>query len=94
MVSVRNIHFRHKDKKDDVLKGISFNAERGSITTILDLMVQGKQRFLNVLRGYGNIIRERFILMETRLINSHSEKEQKYFPYSTGTRTSISILSI
>lgn len=51
MLSVINIHFRHRDSADDVLKGISFNAESGKITTIFGPNGSGKTTLFKCISG-------------------------------------------
>ncbi|GLI53631.1 ABC transporter ATP-binding protein [Thermodesulfovibrio yellowstonii] len=51
MLKIKEIHFRHKEKAEDVLKGISFNAEKGSITTILGPNGSGKTTLFKCIAG-------------------------------------------
>ncbi|MCS7163630.1 MAG: ABC transporter ATP-binding protein [Thermodesulfovibrio sp.] len=51
MLTVRNIYFKHKGKAEDTLKGIGFNAKRGSITTILGPNGSGKTTLFKCISG-------------------------------------------
>lgn len=51
MLSVKEIYFRHKGKAVDILKGISFNAQKGSITTILGPNGSGKTTLFKCISG-------------------------------------------
>lgn len=93
MVSVRNIHFRHKDKKDDVLKGISFNAERGSITTILGPNGSGKTTLFKCIAGLwkyykgeiyfdGNPIDKLSFRKRAKVFSMVPQEHEPPFPYS------------
>lgn len=51
MLSVKDIHFRHTTTQDDVLKGISFEAHKANITTILGPNGSGKTSLLKCIAG-------------------------------------------
>jgi len=51
MLSIKNIYFRHREKGEDILKGISFNSEKGSITTILGPNGSGKTTLFKCISG-------------------------------------------
>ncbi|MCX7857769.1 MAG: ABC transporter ATP-binding protein [Deltaproteobacteria bacterium] len=51
MLKVRDLHFRHKEGSIDVLKGISFNAPRGTITSILGPNGSGKTTLFKCISG-------------------------------------------
>jgi len=50
MLSIREIYFKHKGR-GDILKGISFNAQKGSITTILGPNGSGKTTLFKCISG-------------------------------------------
>ncbi len=54
MISIRSLCFRHKGIKEDILKGISFNAEKGNITTILGPNGSGKTTLFKCIAGLWN----------------------------------------
>lgn len=51
MLSVREIYFRHRDTSKDIIKGISFDCERGSITSILGPNGSGKSTLFKCIAG-------------------------------------------
>lgn len=51
MLEVREIYFRHKGEKRDILKGISFTAEKGFITAILGPNGSGKTTLFKCISG-------------------------------------------
>jgi len=51
MLEVREVYFKHKDQTMDVLKGISFKAEKGGLTTILGPNGSGKTTFFKCISG-------------------------------------------
>jgi len=54
MLSVKDLHFCHKGSVEEVLKGISFEARKGSITTILGPNGSGKTTLFNCISGLWN----------------------------------------
>lgn len=54
MLEVKNLFFRHKGMNRDILKGVSFLARKGSITTILGPNGSGKTTLFKCIAGLWN----------------------------------------
>jgi len=51
MLEVKGVYFKHKGQSIDVLKGVSFNAEKGGLTTILGPNGSGKTTLFKCISG-------------------------------------------
>ena len=51
MLEIKEMYFRHKNQKRDVLKNINFFAEKGKITTVLGPNGSGKSTLFKCICG-------------------------------------------
>ncbi|GLI52456.1 ABC transporter ATP-binding protein [Thermodesulfovibrio yellowstonii] len=79
MLSIKDIYFRHKDKAEDILKGISFNAEKGSITTILGPNGSGKTTLFKCIAGPWKYYRGEIYFDELSIDKLSFRKRAKIF---------------
>ncbi|MEN2994240.1 MAG: ABC transporter ATP-binding protein [Thermodesulfovibrio sp.] len=79
MLSIKDIHFRHKGIQDDILKGISFNAERGSITTILGPNGSGKTTLFKCISGVWKYYRGEILFNGKTIDRISFRKRAKIF---------------
>ncbi|MDI1472579.1 MAG: ABC transporter ATP-binding protein [Thermodesulfovibrio sp.] len=93
MLNLKEVYFRHKNQTTDVLKGISFNAEKGSITTILGPNGSGKTTLFKCITGLwkyykGEIKVDRVSIdklsfkKRARLFSVVPQEHEPPFPYS------------
>lgn len=93
MLSVKNIHFRHKTTEREVLKGISFDAQEGGITTILGPNGSGKTTLFKCITGLwkhqtGDVIVDGISVdklsfrKRARLFSVVPQEHEPPFPYS------------
>lgn len=79
MLRIKDIYFRHKDKSEDILKGISFNAEKGSITTILGPNGSGKTTLFKCIAGLWKYYRGEVYFDELSIDKFSFRKRAKIF---------------
>lgn len=79
MLSVSDIHFKHKGEQREILKGISFNAERGSITTILGPNGCGKTTLFKCIWGIWKHYKGQIIFDEKRIDGLSFRKKARIF---------------
>lgn len=79
MLTVKNICFRHKGEKEDTLKGISFNAEKGTVTSILGPNGSGKTTVFKCLLGLWEPYKGEIYIDGNRIDNLPSKKRAKVF---------------
>lgn len=79
MLGIKDIYFRHKDKAEDILKGISFNAEKGSITTILGPNGSGKTTLFKCIAGIWKYYRGEVYFDELSIDKLSFRKRAKIF---------------
>jgi len=93
MLDVKGVYFKHKDQTMDVLKGISFNAEKGGLTTILGPNGSGKTTLFKCISGLwryykgeikvdGIIIDKLSFKKRARLFSVVPQEHEPPFPYS------------
>ena len=93
MLDVKGVYFKHKDQTMDVLKGISFNAEKGGLTTILGPNGSGKTTLFKCISGVwryykgeikvdGIIIDKLSFKKRARLFSVVPQEHEPPFPYS------------
>jgi len=93
MLDVKGVYFKHKDQTLDVLKGISFNAEKGGLTTILGPNGSGKTTLFKCISGLwkyykgeiqvnGIIIDKLSFKKRARLFSVVPQEHEPPFPYS------------
>jgi len=93
MLDVKGVYFKHKDQTLDVLKGISFKAEKGGLTTILGPNGSGKTTLFKCISGLwkyykgeikvdGIIIDKLSFKKRARLFSVVPQEHEPPFPYS------------
>lgn len=93
MLSVREVYFRHKGKAEDILKGISFDAQKGSITTILGPNGSGKTTLFKCVSGLWKYYRGEIFFdknavdklsfrKRARIFSVVPQEHEPPFPYS------------
>jgi iron complex transport system ATP-binding protein len=93
MLNVKGVYFKHKDQPMDVLKGISFKAEKGGLTTILGPNGSGKTTLFKCISGLwkyykgeikvdGIIIDKLSFKKRARLFSFVPQEHEPPFPYS------------
>ncbi len=93
MLSIKNIYFRHREKGEDNLKSISFNAERGALTTILGPNGSGKTTLFKCISGLwkyyrgeiffdGKPIDKLSFRKRARIFSVVPQEHEPPFPYS------------
>lgn len=93
MLSIRSLYFRHKGRTEDILKGISFDAEKGSITTILGPNGSGKTTLFKCIAGLwkyysgeiyfnGKSIDKLSFRKKARIFSTVPQEHEPPFPYS------------
>uniref|UniRef100_A0A7V6CD55 ABC transporter ATP-binding protein n=1 Tax=Thermodesulfobacterium geofontis TaxID=1295609 RepID=A0A7V6CD55_9BACT len=93
MLEVKELYFRHKGERGDGLKGISFTAEKGSITTILGPNGSGKTTLFKCISGLwkdykgevkvdGVSIDKFSYRKRARLFSVVPQEHEPAFPYS------------
>ena len=93
MLIVKGVYFKHKDQTLDVLKGISFKAEKGRLTTILGPNGSGKTTLFKCISGLwkhykgeiqvdGIIIDRLSFKKRARLFSFVPQDHEPPFPYS------------
>lgn len=93
MISIRSLYFKHKGIQEDILKGISFNAEKGSITTILGPNGSGKTTLFKCIAGLwkyyqgeiyfdGKPIDKLSFRKRARIFSLVPQEHEPPFPYS------------
>lgn len=93
MLSIRSLCFRHKGIKEDVLKGINFDAEKGNITTILGPNGSGKTTLFKCIAGLwkyyrgeiffdGKPIDKLSFRKRTKIFSVVPQEHEPPFPYS------------
>jgi iron complex transport system ATP-binding protein len=93
MLIVKGVYFKHKDQTLDVLKGISFKAEKGGLTTILGPNGSGKTTLFKCISGLwkyykgeiqvdGIIIDRLSFKKRARLFSFVPQEHEPPFPYS------------
>jgi iron complex transport system ATP-binding protein len=93
MLEVKELYFRHKGEKRDILKGISFSAEKGFITTILGPNGSGKTTLFKCISGiwenYKGEVKVNGISIDklsyrrrARLFSVVPQDHEPAFPYS------------
>jgi len=93
MLEVKGVSFKHKGQSIDVLKGVSFNAEKGSITTILGPNGSGKTTLFKCISGLwkyykgevkvdGISIDKLSFKKRARLFSVVPQEHEPPFPYS------------
>lgn len=91
MLYIKNIFFRHKEV--DVLKGISFIAQRGNVTTILGPNGSGKTTLFKCIAGIwkyykgdiyfdDNLINDLSFKKRARIFSTVPQEHEPPFPYS------------
>jgi iron complex transport system ATP-binding protein len=93
MLDVKGVYFKHKNQTTDVLKGISFKAEKGGLTTILGPNGSGKTTLFKCISGLwkyykgeiqvnGIIIDKLSFKKRARLFSVVPQEHEPPFPYS------------
>ncbi len=93
MLEIKNLSFRHKDSKEDLLKNISFDAYKGQITTILGPNGSGKTTLFKCILGYwkpskgdiiydGSSIRDLSYSKRAKILSIVPQEHEPPFPYS------------
>lgn len=93
MLKIKEIYFRHKERKEDVLKGISFDAQGGHITTILGPNGSGKTTLFKCIAGLwhyykgevlfeGKAIDKLSFRKRARIFSVVPQEHEPPFPYS------------
>ncbi|MDW7998636.1 MAG: ABC transporter ATP-binding protein [Thermodesulfovibrio sp.] len=93
MLSIKDIYFRHKGKKEDILRGISFDAQGGNITTILGPNGSGKTTLFKCISGLwkyykgeisfnGKAIDKLSFRKRARIFSVVPQEHEPPFPYS------------
>lgn len=93
MLEVKELSFKHKGESRDVLKGISFRAEKGEITTILGPNGSGKTTLFKCISGLwkhyrgeikveGKVIDSLSFRKRARLFSVVPQEHEPPFPYS------------
>jgi len=93
MLEVKGVYFKHKEQTIDVLKGISFKAEKGGLTTILGPNGSGKTTLFKCISGLwkyykgeikvdGVSIDKLSLKKRARLFSVVPQEHEPPFPYS------------
>ncbi|MCX8034343.1 MAG: ABC transporter ATP-binding protein [Thermodesulfovibrio sp.] len=93
MLKIKDIYFRHKGKKEDILKGISFDAQGSNITTILGPNGSGKTTLFKCISGLwkyykgeisfdGKAIDKLSFRKRARIFSIVPQEHEPPFPYS------------
>lgn len=93
MLRVEELWLRHKSQGNEVLKNLSFEADKGSITTILGPNGSGKTSILKCIAGLWKNYRGRILLDgrsidglssrgRARLISFVPQEHEPTFPYT------------
>lgn len=93
MLNIKNIYFRHKDKTEEILKGISFDAQKENITTILGPNGSGKTTLFKCIAGLWKYYRGEIYFDEkpldklsfrkrARIFSVVPQEHEPPFPYS------------
>lgn len=79
MLEVRDLRFRHKGQKEEVLKGISFVANPGEITTILGPNGAGKSTIFKCITGIWRNYQGDILINQKKIDNSSFRKRARFF---------------
>lgn len=93
MLSIHNLSFCHRGTKEEILRGISFKAEKGSITTILGPNGSGKTTLFRCVAGLWRQSRGEILFNgkstdklsfreRARLFSLVPQEHEPPFPYS------------
>ncbi len=93
MLEIKDLSFRHKGVKEDLLKNISFNAQKGQITTILGPNGSGKTTLFKCIVGFwkpskgdiiyeGSSIRNLSYSKRAKILSIVPQEHEPPFPYS------------
>ncbi len=79
MLSIKNLHFKQKDSKEEILKGISFDAQRGNITTILGPNGSGKTTLFKCIAGLWEPLKGEILFDGNSIVKLSFRKRAKIF---------------
>ncbi|PMP95565.1 MAG: ABC transporter ATP-binding protein [Thermodesulfobacterium geofontis] len=79
MLEIKNLSFKHKGQKEEILKDISFVANQGEITTILGPNGTGKTTLFKCITGVWGNYRGEIIVNKKKVDNLSFTERAKFF---------------